>query len=118
MSQTWSQSESVWHDVSYAFDETITINNQNMSSPTPTYTFNHDATANKAWGVGNNNPTSILGYNDTKHLSAAAKDAIINTVKAIHQNNTTKINAAAVRQNASAVNASILEFLRLKRVRG
>ena len=89
-----------------------------MSSPTPTYTFNHDATADKAWGVGNNNPTSILSFNDTKHLSAAAKDAIINTVKAIHQNNTTKINAAAVRQNAAAVNASILEFLRLKQVRG
>ena len=89
-----------------------------MSNATPTYTFNHAATANKAWGTGKNNPTSILGYNDTKHLSAAFKDAIINAVKDIHQNNTTGINAAAVRQNAAAVNASILEFLRLKRVRG
>lgn len=118
MSQTWSQNDYSWHAASYAFDETITDNNQNMSYPTPTYTFEHDATADKAWGNGNNNPTSILSFNDTKHLSAAFKDAIINTVKDIHQDNTTGINAAAVRQNAAAVNASILEFLRLKQVRG
>lgn len=89
-----------------------------MSYPTPIYTFNHGATADKAWGANKNNPTAILQYNDTKDLPVALRDKINNYVKAVHQNNLTPVNAAATRQNAAAVNASMLEFLRLKQVRG
>lgn len=89
-----------------------------MSNTTPKYTFNHAATADKAWGVSKNNPTAILRQSDTVNIPQSLKDKIINYVKAVHQNNTTAINAAAVRQNAAAVNSAMLEFLRLKRVRG